>query len=104
MWTENECLQSSTWRELSVTEISLQSFASVLEGSHFKWFTDSQAATKFVEVGSMKLDLHKMARNIFNICIRSRIYLEVQRIPRTMNQQADYNSRLIDTDDLANYE
>ena len=40
-----------------------------------------------------------MARNIFNICIRSGIYLEVQWIPRTMNQQADYISRLIDTDD-----
>ena len=46
----------------------------------------------------MKLGLHKMARGIFNICIRSRIHLEVQWIPRTSNQQADI-SRLIDTDD-----
>ena len=40
-----------------------------------------------------------MARNIFNICIRSGICPEVQWIPRTMNQQADYISSLIDTDD-----
>ena len=53
MWTENESFQSSTWRELSVIEFALQSFASVLEGSHVKWFTDSQAAAKIVEVGSM---------------------------------------------------
>ena len=33
MWSENE---SSTWRELSVSEFSLHSFASVLEGSHVK--------------------------------------------------------------------
>ena len=34
MWSENERVQSSTWRELSVIEFSLQSFASVLGGSH----------------------------------------------------------------------
>ncbi|CAH3194424.1 unnamed protein product [Porites evermanni] len=36
-----------------------------------------------------------MARRIFDICIRSGIHLEVQWIPRTSNQQADYISRLI---------
>ena len=46
MWSENESVQSSTWRELSVIEFSMQSFASVLEGSHDKWFTDSQPAAK----------------------------------------------------------
>ena len=51
MWSENERGQSSTRRELSVIEFSLQSFASVLEGSHVKWFTDSQVAAKIVEVG-----------------------------------------------------
>lgn len=64
-----------------------------------KWFTDSQVAAKIVEVSSMKLDSHKMARRIFDFCIRSGIHLEVQWIPRTSNQQADYISRLIDTDD-----
>ena len=38
-----------------------------------------------------------MARRIFDIFIRSGIHLEVQWIPRTSNQQADYMSRLIDT-------
>ena len=64
MWSESERGQSSTWRELSVLEFSLQSFASVLEGSHVKWFTDSQVAAKIIEVGSMKSGLHKMARRI----------------------------------------
>jgi len=47
----------------------------------------------------MKLGLHKMARRIFDICVRSGIHLEVQWIPRTRNQQGDYRSRFIDTDD-----
>ena len=69
------------------------------EGSHVEWFTDSRVAARIVEVGSMKLGLYKMARRIFDICMRSGIHLEVQWIPRTSNQQADYKSRLIDTDD-----
>ena len=47
----------------------------------------------------MKLDLHRIARSIFSTCIQSGIHLEVQWIPRTLNQQADFISRLIDTDD-----
>ncbi|CAH3176383.1 unnamed protein product, partial [Porites lobata] len=59
MWSENERVQSLTWRELSVIEFSLQSFASVLKGSHVKWFTDSQAAAKIVEraVGTLVVPL-----------------------------------------------
>ena len=99
MWTHSESLQSSTWRELCAVEFSLQSFAPVLKGSHVKWFTDNQATARIVEVGSMKLELHGMARRIFYICVQSGIYLDIQWIPRTLNQQADYISRLIDVDD-----
>lgn len=99
VWTENESLQSSTWRELSVIEFSLQSFATLLEVSHVKWYTDSQAAAKVVEVGSIKFDLHRVARSIFSICMQFGIHLEVQWIPRSLNQQADYISHLIDIDD-----
>ena len=77
MILENKRGQGSTWRELSTIEFSLQSFASVLEESRVKWFTDSQVAAKIVEVGSMKLGLHKMARKIFDICIQLGIHLEV---------------------------
>ena len=35
-WTDNERSKSSTWRELSVIEVSLQSFASLLERAHVK--------------------------------------------------------------------
>ena len=98
MWTDSESLQSSTWRELCAIEFSLRSCAPVLKGSHVKWFTDSQAAARIVEVGSMKLDLHKIARRIFDICVQSGIYLDIQWIPRTLNQQADYISPLIDVD------
>ena len=64
----------------------MRSFAPVLQGSHVKWFTDSHAAARIVEVASVKLDLHRMARRIFDICVQA------------LNQQADLISRLIDAD------
>ena len=99
MSTDSESIQSSTWRELCASEFSMQSFAPVLKGSHVKWFTDNQAACRIVEVGSMKLELHRMARRIFDICVQSGIHLDMQRIPCTLHQQDDYISRLIDVDD-----
>jgi len=99
VWTANESLQSSTWRELSVIEFSLQYFATLLEGSHVKWYTDSQATAKVVEAGSMKFVLHRAAQSIFSICIQSGIHLEGQWIPSSLNQQTDYISCLIDIDD-----
>ena len=47
----------------------------------------------------MKLDLHRLAVKIFQFCAEHNIRLEVQWIPRTENEKADYISRLIDFDD-----
>jgi len=87
------------WRGPTAIDFSLELFAPVLEGSLVKWFTDSQSAAKIVEVGSMKFDLHRLAVKIFQICAKHNIRLEVQWIPRTENEKADYISRLIDFDD-----
>ena len=81
-----KCSKSSTWRELAATDFSLELFAPVLEGSFVKWFTDSQSA-EIVEVGSMKLDLHRLAVKIFQFCAEHNIRLEVQWIPRTEHEK-----------------
>ena len=47
----------------------------------------------------MKLDLHRLAIKIFQFCAEHSIRLEVQWIPRTENEKAEYISRLIDLDD-----
>ena len=47
----------------------------------------------------MKLDLHRLAIKIFQFCAEHYIRLEVQWIPRTENEKANYISRLIDFDD-----
>ena len=53
LWEEWETHKSSTWRELSAIAFSLRSFTDLLAQTHVKWFTDSQAAAKIVETGSI---------------------------------------------------
>ena len=99
LWEPSECFMSSTWRELEAIVFALDSFAPILEGSLVKWFIDSQTAAKIIEVGSMKLDLHRLAIKIFQFYAQHSIRLEVKWIPRTENERADYISRLVDFDD-----
>ena len=65
LWDSSEASKSSTWRELAAIDFAIESFSSVLESPHVKWYTESQAAAKIVDVGSMKPDVHKMAIKIF---------------------------------------
>ena len=64
-----------------------------------KWFSDSQNACKIIQVGSMRSDLHAIAVEIFQFCANNGIELELQWIPRTEIERADYISRIIDIDD-----
>jgi hypothetical protein len=98
-WNEIELNQSSTWRELKCVQYALESFKLLLSDSTVKWFTDNQAVLSIVESGSMKLHLYHLALDIFECVKEQHINLEVEWIPRTLNEQADYLSKIIDYED-----
>ena len=75
---------------------ALIAFLPIISRSELKVFTDSQSAARIIEVGSMNLELQKLAINIFSTCLSNNIRLEIEWIPRNENEQADYVSRLID--------
>ena len=50
---------------------------------------------------SCKQHLPQLAIQIFNLCFVSHVELQVQWLPRTANQKADYLSRIVDPDDWA---
>ena len=99
IFTEEERGYSSTRRELITIEYSLKAFGSVLENSRIKWFTDNQSTTRIVDVGSMKFELHLLAYDIFSYCLKHNIDLSVQWIPRELNSQADFISKIRHCDD-----
>jgi hypothetical protein len=47
----------------------------------------------------MKLELQKLARSIYSTCVTNSISIDIQWIPRSENEKADYISRLIDHED-----
>ena len=99
MFTEAERQESSTYRELLAVQFVLSSFSSFLPNSRVKWFTDNQGAARIAQVGSMHFNLHKLAFNIFSLCFKLGIVLDIQWVPRSLNDKADYLSKIIDYDD-----
>ena len=82
MFTELERAESSTFRELAAITFALEAFEPTLQHSKVKWFTDSQAAAKIIQVWSMTFNLHQMAFAFFPICLKARIELDIQYIER----------------------
>ena len=98
-WTLEESLKSSTWRELVGVYTVLSSLLHLLRGKTVKWFSDNQGIVSIVTRGSMKSDLQVYALKIYKICLSNNIKLEIEWIPRTLNDKADYISNIRDYDD-----
>ena len=94
-----EAQKSSSYKELKAISLGLESFLPLVKGHTIKWYTDNQSVSRIVEVGSMKEDLQCLALRIFTMCLLSCITLEVEWIPRSANDKADFLSRIVDYDD-----
>ena len=99
LWSEAEARLSSSWRELKAIHNVLESFAPKLQGHKVKWFTDNQSVRSIVTNGSKKMHLQDGALCIFETCMKYSLRLEVEWIPRSLNERADYASRIMDYDD-----
>ena len=84
---------------LTLFSLGLKSFLPLLKGHTIKWYADNQSVSRIVEVGSMKEDLYCLALHICSMCLLSCITLEVEWIPRSANDRADFLSRIVDYDD-----
>ena len=98
-WSEEESVQSSTFRELRAARLVLQSMASQLEGREVRHRTDNQSAERIMTVGSRNPDLHKEAILLYKICRKHNIRLSVEWVSRNQNETADALSRFDDPDD-----
>lgn len=98
-WNELEMKQSSTWRELLCIRDALRSLAPSLQNNNVKWYTDNQGVVSIVDSGSMKLHLHQLALDIFYSAKDNNIEINIEWIPRALNDIADYLSKIIDPDD-----
>ena len=100
-WSQYEASLSSTWRELKAVAMVLDSFASKLAGHRVKWFTYNQNVVQIMEAGSKKQHLQVIALSIFETCLRQSIRLDMEWIPHSLNDKANYISlgQILDFDD-----
>ena len=98
-WTCQEAEHSSTWRELSAVLRVLQAVSEKLLNYHVRWFTDNQNVVRILQVGSRKPELHAIALKVLALAVQSQIRIEPEWVPRELNEQADYLSRIVDYDD-----
>ena len=98
-WSQSEKDTSSTWRELTAISFALKSFLKIISGLTVRWCTDNQNCVRIVEGGSTSLDLHKIALEIYELCLDNHISLLMKWVPRDSNVLADYYSKLCDIDD-----
>ncbi len=98
-WTEEERNGSSTWRELKTVVLAAQAFELYLKNRTIAWFTDNQNVVSVVSKGSRRSELQDLALQLFAICVRSHINLDIKWVPRGLNTQADSISQILDHDD-----
>ena len=97
-FTTDEACTSSTYRELLAVEYVLKSYSNLLKNQNIQILSDNMSATRIIAVGSKKLHLHHIALNIFEHCQKFNIALSPQWIPREQNHDADFYSKMKDTD------
>ena len=81
-FSPQEKRQSSTWRELHAILFSVQSFSPLLQGKTIFWETDNQAVPIIARKGSGKQHLQHMASNLYFLCKRHHITLDIAWISR----------------------
>ena len=75
------------------------SLVNQLSGLTVKWLTDNQNVPRILSSGSSKRHWQSETLSIFNICCNRGISIEMEWIPRSQNDQADFLSRVYDADD-----
>ena len=98
-WSPEEASSSSTFRELKAVLLAFKSFEKRLSNKSVTWFTDSQNCVRIINTGSFKSELQSIAVEIYSLCVKNNIVLNMQWVPRVLNEQADLISKLIDYDD-----
>lgn len=99
MWDVEESQKSSTWRELTAVYRVLLSLSHILANQSVRWFTDNQGVSAIAVKGSMNSELQNIAIEIFRVCMSKCIHLSMEWIPRSLNEKADYYSKIVDHDD-----
>jgi hypothetical protein len=98
-FSESEAVESSNLRELLGACRCLQSLVHRCEGRFVVLQVDAENLLGIVNRGSSKLPINEMAREPFWFCLRHRIMISVEWVPREENAFADKISKMLIPED-----
>lgn len=98
-WNLFERGKSSTWRETEAVSRVLKSSVALLRNSSVNVYSDNKNVQSVLLNGSRKTDIQSIALDLSEVCDNENIEIHPVWIPREGNQQADYLSRCLDSDD-----
>ena len=85
---------------ISAILYALTSFETLIQGKAVKLYTDIKNASAICQSGgSTSLRLQQQALEIFPFCAVNNVSVEIDRVPRSLNEYADSLSKIIDFDD-----
>ena len=97
--TEFEKMQSSTYRELLAVKYAIETFSLTIRNKNVLYITDSQTTERIMRRGSIKTELHSIAKEVLESVSCNEAELAVAWVPRLHNSIADLYSNVIDYDD-----
>jgi hypothetical protein len=98
-FSEEEARSSSTFRELMAVTRCLKAMVHRCEGRMVVLQVDAQNLLWVINRGSRSLPLNLQARDLFWFCLKHRITVSVEWVPRELNAWADEISKLLILDD-----
>ena len=98
-FTPEERHGSSTYRELLAVVHGIDQTKTLFVGMSISWWTDCANIVHVIKRGSMPPRLLNLALRLFHVTRLYRIRLNVIWIPRSLNEQADFFSRITDYND-----
>ncbi len=98
-FSEWEVVQSSTYRELLGISFCLQAMVHMCEVRFVVLHVDAANLLGIVLRGSPKLSINELTRELFWFCLRHRIPMSVEWVPREENVFADDISKMLIPED-----
>ncbi len=98
-FSEEESSQSSTYRELPGVFKCLHAMVHLCDGKFVVFQVDAHNLLGVVNRGIPRLRLNELARELFWFCLKRRITIMIEWVPRMENSLADELYKLIIYDD-----
>ena len=98
-WSRSEQLKTSAWREVEAVRRVMLFNAGLIERKKIKVYSDNKNVKSILMKGSKKPDLQSLALKVNEFCDKREITLNPERLPRNLNEKADFLSKSAPADD-----